>query len=66
MTPSVKRARPAAELLSLAATHGLNARAFGTVRQGYDVALADSAPSDTIFIGGSNYVISDLGAFAEG
>lgn len=66
VTPSVKRARPSADLLSLAATHGLKARAFDTVRQGYDAALADSSSSDTIFVGGSNYVISDLGAFAVG
>lgn len=60
VTPSVKRGRPSAELLSIARSHGLKARAFDSVMQGYNQALSDSEESDTIFVGGSNYVISDL------
>lgn len=60
VTPSVKRGRPASELLAIASSHGLKARAFDSVMDGYQQALSDALSCDTIFIGGSNYVISDL------
>lgn len=60
VTPSVKRARQAGDLLHLASARSLNARAFDSVRQGYECAIADSSPSDTIFIGGSNYVVTEI------
>lgn len=61
VSPSVKRGRPADDLLSYAVERGLNARVFDSVSEGYECALAESSISDTIFIGGSNYVIADLG-----
>ncbi|MDE6692765.1 MAG: bifunctional folylpolyglutamate synthase/dihydrofolate synthase [Muribaculaceae bacterium] len=65
VSPSVKRGRPAYDLLSYAVERGLNARAFGSVSEGYECALAESSISDTIFIGGSNYVIADLGIYGS-
>lgn len=62
VTPSVKRGRPASDLLDMASSRGLNARAFDSVREGYAQAMKEATPSDTIFIGGSNYVIADLKA----
>lgn len=60
VTPSVKRGRPASDLLAMALSWGLKARAFDSVMNGYQQALSDASDSDTIFIGGSNYVVSDL------
>lgn len=60
VTPSVKRGRPADELMDIAALYGLKACAFDSVSQGYECALDESSPTDIVFIGGSNYVISDL------
>ncbi len=60
VTPSVKRGRPSGQLLALAMSHHLKARAFDSVAEGYRRALMDSSASDTIFVGGSNYVVSEL------
>lgn len=58
--PSVKRARPSADLLRLAEERGLVAKAYATVSEGYKAALADAGDSDVVFVGGSNYVIAEL------
>lgn len=60
VTPSVKRARQASDLQELARKHGLKTLAFNSVMEGYHNALSDSSDSDTLFVGGSNYVVSDL------
>ncbi|MCD8385733.1 MAG: bifunctional folylpolyglutamate synthase/dihydrofolate synthase [Bacteroidales bacterium] len=58
--PDVKRARPSASLLALAQSHALTGRDCGPVLTGYHQALAASIPTDTIFVGGSNFVIAEL------
>lgn len=58
--PAVKRARAAESLLEMAERRGLQATACASVAQGYEKALAESAPEDFIFVGGSNYVVGEL------
>lgn len=41
-------------------THALKGNSYPTVIEAYRAALADSEPSDFIFVGGSSYVVADL------
>lgn len=41
-------------------THALKGNSYPTVIEAYSAALADSEPSDFIFVGGSSYVVADL------
>ncbi len=59
-TPSVKRGRPATEVMSVASEFGLVGKAFDSVKEAYDAALAAAAPADNIFVGGSTFVVADL------
>lgn len=59
-SPSVKRGRPAAELEAEAARHGLTGRVFDTVDEAFAAAKADASATDTIFVGGSTFVVADL------
>lgn len=58
--PTTKRAFPVERIAALGKQLGLQGTAFPTVKAAYDTALADASPQDFIFIGGSNYVVSDL------
>lgn len=58
--PACDRARPSTELLTIATANGLTASAYPTVAAGYDAARAASSPADTIFIGGSNFVVAEI------
>lgn len=60
VSPSVKRGRASEELLALATDNNLNGRAFPDVASGFAAALADSGENDFVFVGGSNFVVSDL------
>lgn len=60
VTPSVKRGRKSSQLLSLAKDRNLSATAFDDVLSGYTRALEDSAEDDLVFVGGSNFVVSEL------
>lgn len=60
VAPAVKRARAAGSLLSMAEARALKAAACPSVEQGYRQALSDSAPTDFIFVGGSNYVVGEF------
>lgn len=60
VTPSVRRGRPSNELLSIAKENNLKGRAFSDVASGYAAAIADSGENDFVFVGGSNFVVSDL------
>ena len=42
----------------LAAKYG--GKAYATVMQAYDAALAEARPDDFIFVGGSTFVVADL------
>ena len=39
---------------------GYNATAWPTVREAYEAALADAAPDDILFIGGSTFIVADF------
>lgn len=58
--PACHRRLPEDELLSIAESEGLAGKAFPTVVEAYKQALADAGQSDSIFIGGSNYVVGEL------
>lgn len=57
---SCKRAIPVATVVEKARSHGLDGRAFATVKEAYAQALAEADAADFIFVGGSSYVVSDL------
>lgn len=62
---SVRRALPAEELAQRAAAHGLKGTTFANVATAYRAAQAAAQPSDTIFVGGSSFVVADLLALPE-
>lgn len=59
-TPSVDRGRQAASTAEAAAAHGINGLAFDTVAEAYGRALADAQEGDTIFVGGSTFIVADF------
>ena len=54
------RAVPAELVAKKAAAHKLHGTTYSSVAEAYRQALADAAPDDFIFIGGSSYVVADL------
>lgn len=58
--PDTPRAADSATLAALAAQHGLHGPAFPTVAAGWQAARAAARPTDTIFVGGSNFVVADF------
>lgn len=63
--PSSKRAFPVERVAEEGARHGLEGRCFDTVPEAYRAALAEAAPDDFVFVGGSSYVVADLLAFLQ-
>lgn len=59
-TPSVKRGRNSEELRLLALSAGLDGEAYPTVKDAVMAALAAASPDDTIFVGGSTFIVADL------
>lgn len=57
---STHRAIPAQRVCEKAAGFGLEGEYYPTVGDAYRTALADAAPDDFIFVGGSSYVVADL------
>ena len=57
---SVPRALPETELAARAAAYGLHGTCYATVREALDAARAAAAPDDLIYIGGSNFVVSEI------
>ncbi|MBR5689675.1 MAG: bifunctional folylpolyglutamate synthase/dihydrofolate synthase, partial [Prevotella sp.] len=57
---STHRAIPADRVAEKAAAHNLHGSTFDSVAEAYRQALADAAPDDFIFVGGSSYVVADL------
>ena len=57
---STHRAIKAEKVYELATAAGLKGSFFHSVEQAYRQALADSAPTDFLFVGGSSYVVADL------
>lgn len=58
-TPSVHRGRSADSTLEYAVAAGLNGRTFSDVASAYRKALAEASAGDTIFVGGSTFVVAD-------
>ncbi len=58
--PSVPRGLDAEELSRQAAALGLRGTVSPTVADGYRLALSQATPTDTIFVGGSTFVVADL------
>lgn len=56
---SVERAMPAAEIAAMGMMHGLNGIIFDNVASAVERALSIANEEDTIFIGGSNFVVAD-------
>ena len=54
------RALPAAELQQMAAPFGLSGRTYPTIIDAYHAALVDASPADTLFVGGSNFVVCEV------
>lgn len=63
--PSVERGREAQSTAASAASHGVFGDAYHTVRQAFDAARGVAAPGDTIFVGGSTFVVADLLAYLQ-
>lgn len=59
-TPSVRRGRAAESTLEAARAAGLDGRAFAGVTEAYAEASAEAGPDDTIFVGGSTFVVADF------
>lgn len=56
----IPRALPAADLKTAAATHGLQGRAYSSVRNAFKAAKRAANPDDLIFIGGSIFVVAEV------
>jgi len=56
---SLPRALDSKELAKSASTFGLNGQTFSTVKAALSAAKAESAPNDTIFVGGSTFVVAE-------
>ena len=54
------RALPVSELAARAAAAGLDGEAVATVPEAVTRAKALAAPADTIFIGGSTFVVAEV------
>lgn len=56
----VERAMPVAQLAEIATECGLVGEQFPSVEDAYNAALAKASTEDTIFIGGSTFIVADL------
>ncbi len=57
---SVPRALPSDELAAIARRHGLSGGIYHSVEEAVAAAKKDSDAADTIFVGGSTFVVADL------
>lgn len=55
----IHRAIAAAEMQRMGAEVGLRGRAYPTVQKAIEAAISEAAADDTVFIGGSNYVVGE-------
>ncbi len=58
--PSVQRGLASETLAALAAEAGIDGKRYESVADGYKVALSHAEEGDTIFVGGSTFVVADL------
>lgn len=64
-TPSVARGRDARDTAAMAAEHGIAGDACGSVADAYKAARTAAKDGDTIFVGGSTFVVADFLAFKK-
>ena len=57
---SIERAMQASQLAEIASKCGLKGEVYHIVADAYNEALSKSSPSDTIFVGGSTFVVADF------
>lgn len=57
---SVKRAMPAADFAAIAVGCGLEGRVYDNVGDAYDEACRQAKACDTVFVGGSTFIVADL------
>jgi dihydrofolate synthase/folylpolyglutamate synthase len=62
---SSKRAIPEQVVWQTGECKGLQGKAFPTVPEAFEAALADASSDDFIFVGGSSYVVADLLAWLQ-
>ena len=58
--PSNHRALAAAAVREIAIGYGLDGEVFDTVSDAYKKALADAGKGDSVYVGGSSYVVADF------
>lgn len=56
----IERAMPASQLAEIATQCGLKGEVYTTVEEAYRAAVGNAQPTDTIFIGGSTFIVADL------
>ena len=61
----IERAMPAPQLAEIATQCGLIGEQYPSVEEAYNAAFAAAQPSDTIFIGGSTFIVADLLTFSK-
>lgn len=57
---SVARAMPVEQFTEIARKNGLEGVSFSNVHEAYNAAMKDASTNDTIFIGGSTFIVADL------
>lgn len=62
---SIERAMPVNQLAEIATKCGLVGEQYPSVEDAYKVALANALAEDTIFIGGSTFIVADLLALSK-
>ncbi len=63
--PGVNRGREASSTAEIAATAGLHGSPYDTVEEAFMSARNAAIPGDTIFVGGSTFVVADLLSLKE-
>ena len=61
----IERAMPVDQLAKIAAECGLVGSQYPSVEDAYKAVLANATPTDTIFIGGSTFIVADLLALSK-
>lgn len=59
-TPSVERGRDSASTAEFFAEKGISGSAYCNVNQAFNAAIKSAAPYDTIFVGGSTFIVADF------
>ncbi|MBR4161748.1 MAG: bifunctional folylpolyglutamate synthase/dihydrofolate synthase [Bacteroidaceae bacterium] len=57
---SVARAMPVEQFAEIAKENGLNGTSYKSVKEAYDAAKEKATENDTIFVGGSTFIVADM------